>query len=435
MAGASPSACPDTSASTPHADATQFLLRLARGLHSSGFPAHRLEGLLDEAARQLKVEAQFFSTPTSIFAAFGPQETQRTHLLRVTPGGTDLGRLAALDRISRDVMAARIDVREGVSRIDALLAAAPRWSQPITLIAYVFVSLAVAAILGVRALDLCVAGFLGLVTGTVSLWSAARPAWNDVAEPLIASLIAALAIVLAMMTGAGPGYATIIAGLVVLLPGMQFTTGVIELSTRHLSSGTARLSGALVTFLGLGFGVALGVQSGAWLGSLLVAAGWQWAIPNPSLPAGVQWLGALIAPLCFTVLLKARGQDAPWIVAASAVAFTTTSLVRDVFDESMTAFLGAFVVSALATVVARVRGTSSQVMTVPGLLILVPGSIGLRSVASFSAKQVLTGVDTAFQVAVIGISLAAGLLAGRAVTSHLRWRDRTSRTGEYPVLR
>jgi uncharacterized membrane protein YjjP (DUF1212 family) len=424
-----------TAGSLPNADATQFLLRLARGLHSSGFPAHRLEASLDDAARQLKVEAQFFSTPTSIFAAFGPQETQRTHLLRVTPGGSDLGRLAQLDRIARDVMASRIDVREGVARIDALLAAPPRWSRATTLIAFVFVSLAVAAILNVQAIDLIVSAVLGLVAGLLSLWTGARPAWNDVADPLIASVVAALAIALATITGAGPGYATIIAGLVVLLPGMQFTTGVIELSTRHLSSGTARLADALVTFLGLGFGVAIGVQIGGWLGGAVVSSGWVGAFANPALPAGVEWLGACIAPLCFTVLLKARKEDAPWIVAASLIAFTTTSLVRSHVNESMTAFLGAFVVSAIATVVARMRGTSSQVMTVPGLLILVPGSVGLRSVASFSAKQVVTGLETAFQVAVIGISLAAGLLAGRAVTSHLRWRDRQSRTGEFPVLR
>jgi uncharacterized membrane protein YjjB (DUF3815 family) len=210
---------------------------------------------------------------------------------------------------------------------------------------------------------------------------------------------------------------------------------VIELSTRHLSSGTARLAGALVTFLGLGFGVALGVQLGAGIGAVAVTMGWQWRPSNPALPAWSEWVGLLIAPLCFTVLLRARRQDAPWIVAASVLAYATTRLTGRVVDESLAAFLGAFVVSAAATVVARLRATSSQVMTVPGLLILVPGSIGLRSMTSFSANQVVTGVETAFQVSVIAISLAAGLLAGRAVTSHLRWRDRASRTGEYPVLR
>ncbi|MCU0650432.1 MAG: threonine/serine exporter family protein [Gemmatimonadaceae bacterium] len=416
-------------------DATRFLLRLAHGLHASGFPAHRLEVTLAEAAEQLKVPAQFFSTPTSIFAAFGPPEEQRTHLIRVVPGATDLGRLAGLDRIARDVMAGRTSVSEGVARIDALSAEPPRWSAQMTLIAFVLVSVAVATFLHVRAIDLGIAAVLGLVAGALSLWTARHPAWNDVGEPLIACAVATLAIALATITGSAPGYATIIAGLVVLLPGMQFTTGVIELSTRHLSSGTARLSGALVTFLGLGFGVALGVQIGAWLGVTAVGLGWQWALPNPAVPSWTEWIGVLIAPLCFTVLLKARGADAPWIIGASVVAFATAQLAGRTVGEQLAAFLGAFMVSALATLVARWRGASSQVMTVPGLLILVPGSIGLRSVASFSARQVVTGVETAFQVALVGISLAAGLLAGRAVTSHLRWKDRRARTGEYPVLR
>lgn len=419
----------------PDRDATRFLLRLAHGLHSSGFPAHRLEATLDDAAVQLGVPAQFFSTPTSIFAAFGAAEEQRTHLIRVTPGTTDLGRLAELDRIARDVMAERVTIREGVRRIDSLLAEPVRWSRSASLLAFVCVSLAVATFLRVQVIDVIVAAMLGLVAGLVNLWTSTRPAWNDIAEPLTAGVVATVAMALATVTGTGPGYATIIAGLVVLLPGMQFTTGVIELSTRHLSSGTARLAGALVTFLGLGFGVALGVQLGAGIGAVAVTMGWQWRPSNPALPAWSEWVGLLIAPLCFTVLLRARRQDAPWIVAASVLAYATTRLTGRVVDESLAAFLGAFVVSAAATVVARLRATSSQVMTVPGLLILVPGSIGLRSMTSFSANQVVTGVETAFQVSVIAISLAAGLLAGRAVTSHLRWRDRASRTGEYPVLR
>ena len=78
---------------------------------------------------------------------------------------------------------------------------------------------------------------------------------------------------------------------------------------------------------------------------------------------------------------------------------------------------------------------------VPGLLILVPGSIGLRSVTSFSQQKVVTGVETAFKVALIGVSLAAGVLAGRALTAALRRKrkgapaDEFSRTSEWTVSR
>jgi uncharacterized membrane protein YjjB (DUF3815 family) len=50
------------------------------------------------------------------------------------------------------------------------------------------------------------------------------------------------------------------------------------------------------------------------------------------------------------------------------------------------------------------------VVQVPGLLILVPGTIGFRSFASLIDRDVITGVDTLFTMLLVAISLVAGLL-------------------------
>ena len=79
--------------------ASHFILHLAKALHAHGYSAHRLEEVLGEVSARLGVEAQFFTTPTSIFAAFGPPDQQRTHLLRVQPGEPNLGHLSRLDAV------------------------------------------------------------------------------------------------------------------------------------------------------------------------------------------------------------------------------------------------------------------------------------------------------------------------------------------------
>jgi len=53
-------------------DRTSFVLKMAEALHRYGHPAHRLEESLAATSKKLGLEAQFFSTPTSIFASFGP---------------------------------------------------------------------------------------------------------------------------------------------------------------------------------------------------------------------------------------------------------------------------------------------------------------------------------------------------------------------------
>ena len=422
-------------------DAVGFILRLGRALHNAGFTAHRLEATLSDVSRKLGLEAQFFSTPTSIMAAFGPPDAQRTHLIRAEPGSTNLSHLAGLDRIARDVMYGTLGPVDGTRRIETLLSAAPPWGPRPVLAAFVLVSVAVASFLHVGLADLFGAAILGLMCGTIVMRSGTHSEWMDIEEPLSAFAVATVAQLFAALTDSGAGYAMTVAGLVVLLPGMTFTTGLIELSTRHLASGTARLSGALVTFLGLGFGVALGTKLGTATGDWLVLHHIALHVANSPLPWWVEGLGVLIAPLCFTVLLQADGKQAPWIVLAASAAYLTSRFAGRAMGEELGAFLGALVVSAGSTFIARRRDTTPIVTIVPGLLILVPGSIGLRSVTSFSQQKVVTGVETAFKVALIGVSLAAGVLAGRALTGALRRKrkgvspDEMTRTAEWTVSR
>ncbi len=436
-----PSGTPPHAPSITAAESVGFILRLGRALHNAGFSAHRLEATLADVSKKLGLEAQFFSTPTSIMAAFGPPDAQRTHLIRAEPGSTNLSHLSGLDRIARDVMYGTLGPVEGTLRIEKLLSQPKPWTGAPVLLAFVLVSVSVASFLKVGATDLIGAALLGLLSGVIITRSKKHSEWLDIEEPMSAFLVATVAQLFAAVTDSGAGYAMTVAGLVVLLPGMTFTTGLIELSTRHLASGTARLSGALVTFLGLGFGVALGTKLGAAVGDWLVAHDAILHVANSALPWWVEGLGVLIAPLCFTVLLQANGKEAPWIVLAASTAYLTSRFAGRALGEELGAFLGALMVSAGSTFLARRRDTTPIVTIVPGLLILVPGSIGLRSVTSFSQQKVVTGVETAFKVALIGVSLAAGILAGRALTGALRRRrkgphaDEVTRTSEWTVSR
>ena len=81
----------------PDPVAAEFVLRLGRAMQVYGMSARRLEDLLGAAADRLRLTGhQFFSTPTSIMASFGPVGRQRTHMLRTEPGEVNLGKLAEL---------------------------------------------------------------------------------------------------------------------------------------------------------------------------------------------------------------------------------------------------------------------------------------------------------------------------------------------------
>ncbi len=395
---------------------SHFILHLARALHAHGYPAHRLEAVLGEVAARLGVEAQFFTTPTSIFAAFGTQDTQRTHLMRVQPGEPNLGHLSRLDGIMSEVLDRHITASEGSTRIVALLAEPPRWSKWQTLVAFIIASGAVSCFFGVTVFEAYIAGTLGFVAGLCALAASRNTSLAPVLEPMTAGVVSTLAFFIAGMTTSGNAYQTSLAGLIVLLPGLTFTIGLTELSTRHLASGTARLAGALVTFLGLGFGLALGAKAGALLAALVLGGDPAWIVASPRVAWWTEVIAAVLAPLCFAVLLRADRKDVGWIVLAGVTAFVTSRFAGRAMGEELGAFLGALVVSAGSNLLERLRRASAMVTQVPGLLILVPGSIGFRSVTSMLGNETVLGVETAFRVAIIGISLAAGLLAGNVIT-------------------
>jgi uncharacterized membrane protein YjjB (DUF3815 family) len=53
---------------------------------------------------------------------------------------------------------------------------------------------------------------------------------------------------------------------------------------------------------------------------------------------------------------------------------------------------------------------------VPGILLLVPGSVGFRSIAALMDREVVSGIETAFKMVVIAVSIVSGILIARVVT-------------------
>src|SRR5262245_66593719 len=62
------------------------------------------------------------------------------------------------------------------------------------------------------------------------------------------------------------------------------------------------------------------------------------------------------------------------------------------------------------------KGAAAELFVIPGLAVLVPGSIGLRSMASLlEAHTASVGVTSAMQMFLIAMALVAGLLFGNSI--------------------
>ncbi len=384
-------------------ESVHFVLDLGRALHQLGHPSHWLEEGMQHASRKLGLVGQFFTTPTSVFAAFGDQAHQRTYLLRVEPGDVHLERLARVIAIGRAVLAGRMTPAEGSRALHSILLSRARYGPVLTTLAFALSGAAACRFLGGGLAEVLTAAALGAVLSGLSVFAARVPTVRRLFEPIAAFVVSACATALAREFPLSV-YVTTVAAILILIPGLTITTAMAELSNQHLVSGTARLTGAGMRFLGLAFGVAMGGRAVGLLAGMPPHV-----TPNP-LPGWTEYAALALAPLAFTVLLRARPRDLPWIAATGTAAFFAGRISTQALGPELGAFTGAFVAGALSNLISRQRGGSPATTLVPAILLLVPGSVGFRSLTLMLNRDVLSGVEAAFRMFVMIAALVAGLL-------------------------
>ena len=397
---------------------TSIVLRATQLLHSYGTPAHRLERVVSHLASTFGLEVQVFSTPTSIFVSFETEEQDRVRLLRVEPGGVDLGKLVDIDVLLDEIEAGTVSPDQAIARMEALDEAAPRWSGPWAILGHALAASTAALFFGGQPIDVGLSLVLGALIGVLEAVSARRHGVAGLFEPLAAFLAAFGSVLGAHLSDGAVNHGVVaLASIIVLVPGLSLTVALLELATRHLSSGTSRLAGTASVFLTIAFGAYLGRFAGAAtfgelpLSTAVEPAGW----------IAAWWTTAaavFLAALGFAMLFRARLRELPWIFGAASAGYVVARVVSSLADPDtravMSAFAGALTVGLFGNLYARIAGRPSTVPLLPGLLVLVPGSIGYRALTAFADHNALMGVESAAQMLLVAAALVAGLLVANA---------------------
>lgn len=394
-----------------HDDAIEFTLKLGRALQAYGVPAHRLEEAMREVVETLGVEGEFFSTPTVILASLGTAEQRRAHLLRVEPGEIDLQKMTDLAIVGNAVIDRELSASEGSAAIDRILTAPSPYGRLLTIASFGIVSAAASSFFSAGVREMTLVLFAGLLVGSMAVISNSWSWLGRIFVPTAAFVVSLVATLGSGMFGPISAPIVTVAGLIVLVPGFTLTVAINELAQRSLISGTARLHGAVVTFLMLGFGVALGAAIGARLVGDIPAVN-----PVP-LPRYTEWLAVIIAGAMLGILFRAPRRDLGWIVASCLLTFAAVNVTSDPLGPELGVFIGALVAGMLSNVYARVLDRPAAVTRVPSMMLLVPGGLGFLSISSLLEQDVTKGLQTAFSVGIMAVALVTGLLISNAIVS------------------
>ena len=84
---------------------------------------------------------------------------------------------------------------------------------------------------------------------------------------------------------------------------------------------------------------------------------------------------------------------------------------------------GRFAAAAASNLQARLFDRPASITLVPSLLLIVPGSVGFRSIASLLDRATLDGVETAFRMTLMLAALVTGLFSAQIAVPARRWSE------------
>lgn len=206
--------------------------------------------------------------------------------------------------------------------------------------------------------------------------------------------------------------AGLICAAIFLIPGFPLITAGLDLTRIDLLAGVPRLVYAAMVLLAITIGV--------WV---VVTVSGVSPDPVPALfgPAAVVW-PALLAASFFAVFGWATMFNVPLRMAvASGLAALIGNVPRLLLLENgvkahVATFIGCFLMGLLCALAARLFSMEKIIMTVPTILVSIPGSAALRTLIYFDQADPVQALENGVATVLAVIAMVAGLSGARMIT-------------------
>ena len=209
-----------------------------------------------------------------------------------------------------------------------------------------------------------------------------------------------------------------IGAMLFVITGFPFITSGLDMSKLDMRSGLERLTYAiLVIIIATMAGWAVATILNLHPGSML----------RLKIDPGMLTFLRLIASFCgvfgFSIMFNSRPPMAATAAIMGAMANTLRLSLVDYehMAPALAAFIGALTAGLLASVVRQKVGFPRIAITVPSIVIMVPGLYMYRAVFNFGVTNINIGAFWITEALMIVIALPLGLLAARILTDK-KWR-------------
>ncbi|KAF2104791.1 DUF1212-domain-containing protein, partial [Rhizodiscina lignyota] len=354
-------------------DKQEYLVKLCRALIRYGAPTHRLEAYMRTSAQSLELGGQFLYIPGCMIISFDDENTHTAEVKLVREDqGVDLGRMDSVHNIYKRVANRDLTVREGTTRLHALMKREPQYSKPWLVLMYGLAAASVGPFaFQARMLDTPIAFILGCLVGLLQYYLNARSElWASCFTIIAAFMTSALARVFGSIHNGEYFCFSALAqsSIALILPGYTVLCAALELQSGAIVAGSIRLVYALIYSLFLGFGITLGKDPIGSLarpsadshisGSVVVGVAWKDAVSTTHCPHPMEnywfFLSVPVFTLCLIVINQAKWKQAPVQMIISLAGYQTNYWVSQyIKGQNIANACGACVVGLLANMYAR----------------------------------------------------------------------------------
>ncbi|TKG91948.1 threonine/serine exporter family protein [Puteibacter caeruleilacunae] len=399
----------------------KFIVQLGKALHTYGVPSYKSEMYLKDVAEKKGIQASFMDSPTWINYVFYEEDEQTySHVESVLPGELNLGALSRIVEVANKLVAGDINFEQARDDIESIKTAPIGYSSIIELIAFMTSAGAFSVILDTSWTSSIAAGFVGGIVYLVTIWSRYSVYVRSTLESMVALVATIVTGILSLYFDQINISMTILASIIVFIPGLSITSALEEITARNLVSGTAKLFDALVSLFKQFFGVVLGLA----ILPLFVKLNPQPVIND--IPHWVDYPAMVLMTASLTPAFKIRPKDVFLCVVVGFLSFFSTTLFAFA-GILVSIFIGTLVSVSVSKLFSKLTKSPRLVFLIPGIIMLVPGSKTFIGLSSVFLNETGAASNMGEQIFYIFLGIIGGLIfSGTFMDRELRERRKRS---------
>ncbi|HEX5166595.1 MAG TPA: threonine/serine exporter family protein [Thermomicrobiales bacterium] len=392
-------------------ETVQFLTRLGVAMTVAGASVTEVQNSLTQSAGAYGLRSNITVGPTMILVQVQGQHSVSLDMSSAMQRSLRLDQVAGIWRLVERAMAGTIQPAQGLTQLSVIWGSTSRFAESIRLLGYMLMAVGFGLSLHPSTGVVIACILFGLVVGEILLLTEGH-ATIRVLLPVMTALGVGLLVFLAVDYGLASGpLLLLIPPLVTFLPGAMLTTGMMELTSGDIVSGSSRLVAGMVQLVLLLFGLLIaasivGLPTAEAFSTVGPSNFWSWG----------PWAGTFIYGIGIYLHRTAPARSLPWLLLVLLVAQAGQAAGSAIAGGYLGGFFGALAMTPVAYAIQRwPSAPPAMVSILPAYWLLVPGALGLMKLTELVSETSQAAINDIGKTIYTLIAIALGVTVGQSV--------------------